>query len=115
MIFSENRFPLFRIMLQGKAIVPPSPLPAARGFPPRPRAFLLDFTMKHDLFRKPVSTPDQVQGRLHALGPKSPTMSRLFVALVLATAGAILFGQGIYIHAKAMLAQMLLERALPKP
>jgi sortase A len=39
-------------------------------------------------------------------------MSRLFVALVLAAAGAILFGQGIYIHAKAMLAQVLLERAL---
>src|SRR5580692_6125763 len=38
-------------------------------------------------------------------------MTRLFVALVLATAGAIPFGQGIYIHAKAMLAQMLLERA----
>ena len=38
-------------------------------------------------------------------------MSRLFVALVLAAAGAILFGQGIYIHAKAMLAQVLLERA----
>jgi sortase A len=38
-------------------------------------------------------------------------MSRLFVALVLAIAGAILFGQGIYIHAKAMLAQMLLQRA----
>jgi sortase A len=38
-------------------------------------------------------------------------MSRLFIALVLATAGAILFGQGIYIHAKAMLAQVLLERA----
>jgi sortase A len=38
-------------------------------------------------------------------------MSRFFVALVLATAGAILFGQGIYIHAKAMLAQVLLERA----
>src|SRR4029077_16132647 len=38
-------------------------------------------------------------------------MSRLFVALVVAIAGAILFGQGIYIHAKAMLAQVLLERA----
>lgn len=38
-------------------------------------------------------------------------MSRLFIALVLATAGAILFGQGIYIHAKALLAQVLLERA----
>src|SRR5262245_12037029 len=41
-------------------------------------------------------------------------MSRLFVALVLATAGAILFGQGIYIHAKALLAQVLLERAFAK-
>jgi sortase A len=38
-------------------------------------------------------------------------MGRSFLALVLATAGAILFGQGIYIHAKAMLAQVLLQRA----
>jgi sortase A len=36
--------------------------------------------------------------------------SRQFAA-VLALAGAILFGQGIYIHAKAMLAQVLLDRA----
>ena len=35
----------------------------------------------------------------------------MFVALILASAGAILFGQGIYIHAKAMLAQVLLQRA----
>jgi sortase A len=38
-------------------------------------------------------------------------MSRSFLALILATAGAILFGQGLYIHAKAMLAQVLLQRA----
>ena len=38
-------------------------------------------------------------------------MSRSFLALILAIAGAILFGQGIYIHAKAMLAQVLLQRA----
>ena len=38
-------------------------------------------------------------------------VSRLFVALVLATAGASEFGQGVYIHAKALLAQVLLERA----
>jgi sortase A len=38
-------------------------------------------------------------------------MSRLFVAFVFAAAGAILFGQGLYIHAKAMLAQVLLQRA----
>jgi sortase A len=38
-------------------------------------------------------------------------VSRLFVALVLAAAGATEFGQGVYIHAKALLAQVLLERA----
>ena len=38
-------------------------------------------------------------------------MSRSFLAIILATAGAILFGQGIYIHAKAMLSQVLLQRA----
>ena len=38
-------------------------------------------------------------------------VSRLSIALVLAAAGAIQFGQGIYIHAKALLAQVLLERA----
>ena len=36
-------------------------------------------------------------------------MTRL--ALLLALAGALLFGDGIYIHAKALLAQVLLERA----
>jgi sortase A len=38
-------------------------------------------------------------------------MSRSFLALVLAIAGTMLFGQGVYIHAKAMLAQVLLQRA----
>jgi hypothetical protein len=42
---------------------------------------------------------------------KSRPMRRLFVALVLAAAGAIVFSQGLYIHAKAMLAQVLLQRA----
>jgi sortase A len=36
---------------------------------------------------------------------------RLFIALVLAAAGATAFGRGVYIHAKALLAQVLLERA----
>jgi sortase A len=35
----------------------------------------------------------------------------MFIALVLAATGLILFGQGIYIHAKAVLAQVLLQRA----
>ncbi len=38
-------------------------------------------------------------------------MSRLFVVVILASAGAILLGQGFAIHAKTMLAQVLLQRA----
>ena len=38
-------------------------------------------------------------------------MRRFFFPLLLTLAGLILFGQGAYIHAKALLAQVLLERA----
>ena len=38
-------------------------------------------------------------------------MPRFILPLFLALAGLILFGQGAYIHAKARLAQVLLERA----
>lgn len=38
-------------------------------------------------------------------------MRHRMIALGLACAGVLLFGQGIYIHAKALLAQLLLERA----
>src|SRR5712672_3004408 len=38
-------------------------------------------------------------------------MPRFTLPLLLALAGLILFGQGAYIHAKALLAQVLLERA----
>ncbi|HKU07321.1 MAG TPA: class GN sortase [Bradyrhizobium sp.] len=38
-------------------------------------------------------------------------MKRFFFPLPLALAGLILFGQGAYIHAKALLAQVLLQRA----
>jgi len=41
---------------------------------------------------------------------KRPNAKRL-AALMLALAGLVLFGQGLYIHAKALLAQVLLERA----
>src|SRR3989440_1081553 len=41
-------------------------------------------------------------------------MPRFVLPLVLAIAGLILFGQGAYIHAKARLAQVLLERAFEK-
>jgi sortase A len=39
------------------------------------------------------------------------TMQRFLAPLLLALAGFVLFGQGAYIHAKALLAQVLLERA----
>ena len=42
--------------------------------------------------------------------PKKP-MSRFLAPLLFALAGFLLFGQGAYIHAKALLAQVLLERA----
>ena len=38
-------------------------------------------------------------------------MPRVHLPLLLALAGLLLFGQGAYIHAKALLAQVLLERA----
>jgi sortase A len=38
-------------------------------------------------------------------------MTRCAVTLLLALIGLVLFGQGAYIHAKALLAQVLLERA----
>ena len=38
-------------------------------------------------------------------------MPRLIAAIILALAGAVLLGQGVYIHAKALLAQVLLECA----
>ena len=41
-------------------------------------------------------------------------MPRFILPLLLAFAGLILFGQGAYIHAKALLAQVLLERAFEK-
>lgn len=59
---------------------------------------------------------------LHARGSRPPKAAARFffrrrwsgshsVAVVLILAGVTLFGRGIYIHAKALLAQVLLERA----
>jgi sortase A len=42
------------------------------------------------------------------------TMIRFIAALALALIGLVLFGQGAYIHAKALLAQVLLEKAFTK-
>src|SRR5262249_38739549 len=59
---------------------------------------------------------------LHARGSRAPKAARFFLlsqwpvarrmlALSLILAGVVVFGQGIYIHAKALLAQVLLQRA----
>src|SRR5450631_3287982 len=53
------------------------------------------------------------QGRARDLFGK-PAMPRFILPLLLALAGLILLGQGSYIHAKAVLAQILLERAFTK-
>jgi len=45
---------------------------------------------------------------------KPSKMRRFILPLLLAVVGLILFGQGAYIHAKALLAQVLLERAFEK-
>ena len=47
-------------------------------------------------------------------GEKVPLMPRFILPLLLAIIGLILFGQGAYIHAKALAAQVLLERAFEK-
>ena len=41
-------------------------------------------------------------------------MRRFILPLTFALIGLILFGQGSYIHAKALVAQVLLERAFAK-
>jgi sortase A len=41
-------------------------------------------------------------------------MPRFLLPLLIATVGLILFGQGAYIHAKALVAQVLLDRAFEK-
>src|SRR5882724_8737305 len=69
-------------------------LQGARGLPVplKPRARLSPSSLRAERRRK-----DQLMRR--------------FLPLLLALAGLILFGQGAYIHAKAALAQVLLERA----
>src|SRR5438046_6431412 len=53
--------------------------------------------------------------RVWSFGPSRndgvSTMTRIIAPFLLAFAGLVLFGQGAYIHAKALLAQVLLDRA----
>src|SRR6476469_6161733 len=53
--------------------------------------------------------PPGLRARLFPL--KGFAMRRFSTAVFLALAGLVLFSQGAYIHAKALLAQVLLQRA----
>src|ERR1700739_1006932 len=64
--------------------------------------------------RRQASSPPSARGLPSPPGrPRNfpGTMLRRFIPLALATVGLLLFGHGGYIHAKALLAQVLLERA----
>src|SRR3954453_9133631 len=69
------------VLLQARAALSPKDCPPTG----RARKFFKDCTMKR--------------------------LAALFMGLVLGLAGLVLFGQGAYIHAKALLAQLLLDRA----
>jgi sortase A len=59
----------------------------------------------------PPSTARAVIPGPRAHFPEDHAMSRFIIAIGLGMVGLILFGQGAYIHAKALVAQVLLERA----
>src|SRR6266700_3500330 len=78
----------------------------ARPRPPRPRARLFQDSPSFRDGPKDAPRNDGEQ-RVHRTKILMPRIAPLLLAL----AGLILFGQGAYIHAKAMLAQVLLQRA----
>src|ERR1700716_3687580 len=63
-----------------------------------------------NLLLKSARGPPVPQGRARDFFGRSP-MPRFILPLLFALAGLVLLGQGSYIHAKAILAQILLERA----
>jgi sortase A len=89
---------------------PPTNCLLARGLPPGPRA--LSFFEVRAVMWKPGHTggaiPPPLGGGRRA---KRVGWGLRLTALALFVLGLILFGQGAYIHAKALLAQVLLERA----
>jgi sortase A len=97
-------------------VLPAPPFKPARLDIPPSRA--LDFLSRHSgMVRQhqtwnleiPVAdaSPRNDDGKTNA----RTTMKRLIASLLFALAGIALFGHGAYIHAKALLAQVLLERA----
>jgi len=96
MILSENRYPLFGIMLTTAHSLPGLPeREREEGQPPTPGpgAALLPTLPALHRARETLRAPHRI------------------AALLAATIGLVLVGQGIWIPAKAVLAQILLERA----
>jgi sortase A len=59
----------------------------------------------------PQRAASSPEGRAHLLSRWKASMTRFAGPLTLLMAGLLLFGQGAYIHAKALVAQILLQRA----
>src|SRR3984893_16771223 len=96
-----------------KGGVVPSPPQSARGLPHTSRAARAAFLSCHSGAMPTPPRNARPDGRLRiepGMTRRIP-MPRFTVPLLLALAGLVLFGQGAYIHAKALLAQVLLERA----
>jgi sortase A len=70
-------------------------------------------TMEGSEFPPTSRGRDREGGASHASGPGTASLPRFLTigAAAIGLAGLVLFGQGIWIHAKALLAQVLLERA----
>jgi len=91
----------------------PHPPPAKRARPSvPPRAARASFINRHCERSEAIH---ELQARLDCFALLAMTkvnpMPRFILPLLLALVGLLLFGQGAYIHAKALLAQVLLERA----
>jgi sortase A len=98
--------------------VPTLLLESARGLRPGPRALVLIVIARSEATKQSSfwETTKKEAGLLRFARNdgrqmlKRP-MPRFAITFLLALAGLVLFGQGAYIHAKALLAQVLLERA----
>jgi sortase A len=90
---------------------------SARGLmPPGPRARPPEIVIASEAKQSILSFRGKMDCFVASLlaMTKDRLMPRILAPLLLALLGFILFGQGAYIHAKALLAQFLLERAFTK-
>ena len=107
-LFVFNRRQMFAALTSAEMEEAPQPPPEKRARPPRPPKaarvvpHVIASEAKQSIPQERLLRCARNDGKPDApLRPPSP----------LALVGLILFGQGAYIHAKALLAQVLLERA----